>query len=84
MEAQLLDQHTHKTHTQKPTNQTAYRQSLFTRAKESATQFLGKFYFGRNTLTEVLPPVIAEAASIRDGVYALNTGTLSRLRHHHT
>ena len=75
IEAQLLDTNP-PTQAKQPVNQTKYRQSLFARAKESATKFLGKFFFGNHTLTEVLPPVQQEKPSIRDANFQIDTGKI--------
>ena len=55
-------------------NQTPYRLTLINKAKETAKKFLGKFYFGNNVLTEILPPVIASPTTHRDLDYILESG----------
>ena len=59
-----------------PVNISKYRLSLFTRAKNKATEFLGKFMFGANILTEVLPPIRHETITPRDERYNISTGKI--------
>ena len=83
-EAQLLDSHTDTDKPHTPTNITKYRQSLFARAKDAATKFLGKFLFGTTgTLTEVLPPVQTEPVTFRDEQFSGITGKIYWKDHYH-
>ena len=62
------------------TNQTPYRLSLITKAKATAKDFLGKFFFGNSVLTQILPSVQKTTARHRDKIFNLTTGKTLRLQ----
>ena len=73
IEAQLLDLPHNNGSTKQPENITKYRVSLFKRAKESATKFLGRCFFDNNNLTTVLPPFSHEPITFREEQYKAGT-----------
>ena len=78
IEAELIDTEPTQQSSNKPVDQTKCRQAIIQKAKDNATKFLGKFVFGENKLTEVLPPVIQEPATFRDSQFKLEKGENSR------
>ena len=78
IEAELIDTEQTQPRSNKPVNQTKCRQAIIQKAKDNATKFLGKFMFGENNLTEVLPPVMREPPTFRDSQFILKKGKNSR------
>ena len=62
--------------TSAPLNQTPYRLSFISKAKASAQNFLGKFFFGDSVLTQILLPVQKPKAMHREKLFDLTTGKI--------